>query len=131
MHFDPIVLVLLDVLIVMGLSRTMGMLFSQIKQPLVIGEIVAGVMLGPSLLGMMFPAATAVLNATRSAQIVRPYEACSTLQPLMISPDSVSKAAPTRNFEYGACACARAAHAQRISSEDWSLVIGRWFQNDQ
>ena len=61
MHFDPIVLVLLDVLIVMGLSRTMGMLFSQIKQPLVIGEIVAGVMLGPSLLGMMFPAATAFL----------------------------------------------------------------------
>ena len=61
MHFDPIVLVLLDVLIVMGLSRTMGMLFSQIKQPLVIGEIVAGVMLGPSLLGMVFPAATAFL----------------------------------------------------------------------
>lgn len=61
MHFDPIVLVLIDVLIVMGLSRTMGLLFSQIKQPLVIGEIVAGVMLGPSLLGMVFPAATAFL----------------------------------------------------------------------
>ncbi len=61
MHFDPIVLVLIDVLMVMGLSRTMGLLFSQIKQPLVIGEIVAGVMLGPSLLGMVFPAATAFL----------------------------------------------------------------------
>ena len=61
MHFDPIVLVLIDVLIVMGLSRAMGLLFSQIKQPLVIGEIVAGVMLGPSLLGMVFPAVTAFL----------------------------------------------------------------------
>ena len=61
MNFDPIVLVLIDVLIVMGLSRTMGLLFSQIKQPLVIGEIVAGVMLGPSLLGLIFPAATAFL----------------------------------------------------------------------
>lgn len=45
MHFDPIVLVLIDILLVIGLSRLMGLLFRQIKQPLVIGEIVAGIML--------------------------------------------------------------------------------------
>jgi Kef-type K+ transport system membrane component KefB/nucleotide-binding universal stress UspA family protein len=61
MHFDPIVLVLIDVLLVIGLSRFAGLIFSQIKQPLVIGEIVAGVMLGPSLLGLLFPTAAAFL----------------------------------------------------------------------
>ncbi len=61
MHFDPIVLVLIDVLLVIGLSRFMGLFFAQIKQPLVIGEIVAGVMLGPSLLGLLFPATAAFL----------------------------------------------------------------------
>ncbi len=61
MHFDPIVLVLMDVLLVIGLSRLMGLIFGQIKQPLVIGEIVAGVMLGPSLLGLLFPSAAAFL----------------------------------------------------------------------
>ncbi len=61
MHFDPIVLVLIDVLLVIGLSRFMGLFFAQIKQPLVIGEIVAGVMLGPSLLGFLFPATAAFL----------------------------------------------------------------------
>jgi Kef-type K+ transport system membrane component KefB len=61
MHFDPIVLVLIDVLLVIGLSRLMGLIFGKIKQPLVIGEIVAGVMLGPSLLGLLFPSAAAFL----------------------------------------------------------------------
>ena len=61
MQIEPIVLVLVDVLLVIGLSRLMGWLFGYLKQPLVIGEIVAGVMLGPSLLGLVFPAASVVL----------------------------------------------------------------------
>ena len=35
-------------------------------------------------------------HGARSAQMVRPYEAFSTLQPVKISPPSVSTAAPTR-----------------------------------
>jgi Kef-type K+ transport system membrane component KefB/nucleotide-binding universal stress UspA family protein len=50
-----IVLVLIQVLIVIGLSRLMGLACRTIKQPLVIGEIVAGIMLGPSLLGLLAP----------------------------------------------------------------------------
>jgi len=44
-----VVLVLVEVLIVIGLSRLVGLGCRWIKQPLVIGEIIAGIMLGPSV----------------------------------------------------------------------------------
>ncbi|HEY9748178.1 MAG TPA: cation:proton antiporter [Allocoleopsis sp.] len=50
-----VVLVLVEILIVIGLSRLVGAGCRWIKQPLVIGEIVAGIMLGPSLLGLIAP----------------------------------------------------------------------------
>jgi Kef-type K+ transport system membrane component KefB/nucleotide-binding universal stress UspA family protein len=50
-----VILVLVEVLIVIGLSRLVGLGFRLIKQPLVIGEIVAGIMLGPSLFGLVAP----------------------------------------------------------------------------
>ncbi|OKH22188.1 sodium:proton antiporter [Hydrococcus rivularis NIES-593] len=50
------ILVLVQVLIVIALSRIMGVGCRAIKQPLVIGEIIAGIMLGPSLLGLVSPA---------------------------------------------------------------------------
>ncbi|MEB3177491.1 MAG: cation:proton antiporter [Nostocaceae cyanobacterium] len=56
-----VVLVLLQVLIVIGLSRIVGLGFRWIKQPLVIGEIVAGIMLGPSLFGLIAPGLSATL----------------------------------------------------------------------
>ncbi len=49
-------LVLVEILVVICLSRVMGQVCRIFKQPLVIGEIVAGIMLGPSLLGLIFPA---------------------------------------------------------------------------
>lgn len=49
------VLVLVQVLLVIGLSRLMGQVCRALKQPLVIGEIIAGIMLGPSLLGLIAP----------------------------------------------------------------------------
>jgi Kef-type K+ transport system membrane component KefB/nucleotide-binding universal stress UspA family protein len=48
-------IVLVEVLIIITVSRLMGLFFRWLKQPLVIGEIVAGIMLGPSLLGLIFP----------------------------------------------------------------------------
>jgi Kef-type K+ transport system membrane component KefB/nucleotide-binding universal stress UspA family protein len=45
------ILVLAQVLIVIGLSRLVGAVFRYFNQPQVIGEIVAGIMLGPSLFG--------------------------------------------------------------------------------
>ena len=56
-----VVLILIELLVVIGLSRLMGIAFERIKQPLVIGEIVAGIMLGPSLLGWLAPEAKAAL----------------------------------------------------------------------
>ncbi|MEO8892023.1 MAG: cation:proton antiporter [Coleofasciculaceae cyanobacterium] len=50
-----VVLVLVEVLIIIGLSRLMGLVCRFFKQPLVIGEIIAGIMLGPSLLGLVAP----------------------------------------------------------------------------
>lgn len=50
-----VVLVLVEVLIIIGLSRLMGTVCRLFKQPLVIGEIIAGIMLGPSLLGLIAP----------------------------------------------------------------------------
>jgi Kef-type K+ transport system membrane component KefB len=58
---QTVVLVLVEVLIVIGLSRLVGLGFRWIKQPLVIGEIVAGIMLGPSLLGWLAPEQAAML----------------------------------------------------------------------
>ncbi|WP_017314752.1 cation:proton antiporter [Mastigocladopsis repens] len=56
-----VVLVLVEVLIVIGLSRLVGLGFRWINQPLVIGEIVAGIMLGPSLFGLVAPELSATL----------------------------------------------------------------------
>ncbi|MFM7438766.1 MAG: cation:proton antiporter, partial [Snowella sp.] len=51
----------LALLIVISLSRLVGFAFGRLKQPLVIGEIVAGIMLGPSLLGWLAPSWKAAL----------------------------------------------------------------------
>jgi Kef-type K+ transport system membrane component KefB/nucleotide-binding universal stress UspA family protein len=56
-----VILVLIEVLIVIALSRIVGLGCRWIKQPLVIGEIVAGIMLGPSLFGLIAPDLAAAL----------------------------------------------------------------------
>lgn len=52
---DEILAFLIIVSIILIASRLLGELFRRYKQPAVIGEILAGVILGPSLLGTMFP----------------------------------------------------------------------------
>lgn len=43
--------VLLDLFIILGMARMVGAIFLRLGQPRVVGEIVAGVLLGPTLLG--------------------------------------------------------------------------------
>jgi Kef-type K+ transport system membrane component KefB len=47
---------ILQVAVVLLVSRLVGMLFRKFRQPQVIGEMVAGILLGPSLLGWVSPA---------------------------------------------------------------------------
>jgi Kef-type K+ transport system membrane component KefB len=52
---------LLALLVVTLAARALGALFRRIHQPPVIGEVIAGLLLGPSLLGAVAPSATAFL----------------------------------------------------------------------
>ena len=52
---DVLPSVFLDIAIVIVVARLMGRLFVRLRQPAVIGEIVGGILLGPSLLGELGP----------------------------------------------------------------------------
>lgn len=51
----PLALLLIQIIVIMITARVFGVLFTKISQPSVIGEIFAGIILGPSLLGLFFP----------------------------------------------------------------------------
>ena len=51
----PLSIALLQIIIIIALSRVFSYLMRLIGQPTVIGEILAGIFLGPSLLGAIFP----------------------------------------------------------------------------
>src|SRR5687767_10825681 len=56
---DVLIHVLLALLVVMLVSRCIAVVLGRLRQPPVMGEIIAGIMLGPSLLGRVSPEATA------------------------------------------------------------------------
>jgi len=56
-----LVKVLLALTVIMITARVMGALFARVNQPAVIGEVVGGILLGPSLLGRLSPEAAAFL----------------------------------------------------------------------
>jgi Kef-type K+ transport system membrane component KefB len=53
--------VLIALVVVLAASRGLGLLFQRIHQPPVIGEVLAGILLGPSLLGAAAPSASAFI----------------------------------------------------------------------
>jgi len=52
---DDLPRLLLQIILILATSQFLGSLFKKWGQPAVIGEIVAGIILGPSLLGLLFP----------------------------------------------------------------------------
>ncbi len=58
---DTLLHVLLALVVVIVTARTVGTLFRHIHQPPVVGEILAGILLGPSLLGRLAPAWSAFI----------------------------------------------------------------------
>ena len=51
----------LQIAVILVAARVVGFLFQKIKQPQVMGEMVAGILLGPSLLGWVAPGVSAAL----------------------------------------------------------------------
>jgi Kef-type K+ transport system membrane component KefB/nucleotide-binding universal stress UspA family protein len=52
---NPILLLLLQILLILALSRVVGVIFRYFHQPQVMGEMLAGIMLGPSVFGWIAP----------------------------------------------------------------------------
>ncbi|TDS52173.1 cation:proton antiporter [Myroides indicus] len=57
----PLAIILLQIVTIVIVARIFGWIFNKIGQPTVIGEIIAGIALGPSLFGAYFPEASTLL----------------------------------------------------------------------
>jgi Kef-type K+ transport system membrane component KefB len=57
----PLAILLLQIITIIIVARFFGWIFRKIGQPTVIGEIIAGIFLGPSVVGMYFPEYSALL----------------------------------------------------------------------
>ena len=51
----PLSLLLLQIIVIIFVSRVFGLLLTLLGQQTVIGEIIAGIVLGPSIMGLLFP----------------------------------------------------------------------------
>jgi Kef-type K+ transport system membrane component KefB len=67
----PLSILILQIISIIFFGKVFGFIFKKIGQPTVIGEIVAGIVLGPSIVGMLFPEFSA---------FVFPKESLKTLQ---------------------------------------------------
>jgi Kef-type K+ transport system membrane component KefB/nucleotide-binding universal stress UspA family protein len=66
MHLAPIALLMIQIGVVVLTSRALARLVRYLGQPTVIAEVVAGILLGPSLLGLLWPGAMAALFPAES-----------------------------------------------------------------
>ncbi len=63
---SPFALFLLQLLLVLGCAKAAGALMRHVRQPAVIGEMLAGILLGPSLFGLLSPSLHAAIFPTDS-----------------------------------------------------------------
>src|SRR4051794_29034424 len=69
MHgYNLILTLLLQLALILALSRIMGWVFHYFRQPQVMGEMIAGIMLGPSLLGLLAPRVSQSIFPAESVQ---------------------------------------------------------------
>lgn len=62
----PLAILLAQIITIIFTARLFGWICKKIGQPTVIGEIIAGIVLGPSLIGMYFPEFSSTLFPTQS-----------------------------------------------------------------
>src|SRR6266571_5024498 len=67
----PLSRLLLQFIMIIGATRTLGTIFSRIGQPAVIGEMAAGILLGPSLFGWVCPKIFAFVFSSNSLEGLR------------------------------------------------------------
>src|SRR3954471_4286883 len=70
MHGNVILTLLLQIVTILALSRIMGLLFRYLHQPQVMGEMIAVIMLGPSLLGAIAPTMAATIFPRESIPLL-------------------------------------------------------------
>ena len=71
MHANALTLLLVQLIVIIGLSRLIGRGARWLGQPLVIAEVVAGIFLGPSLLGWVAPGAMEALFPASSMPVLK------------------------------------------------------------
>jgi Kef-type K+ transport system membrane component KefB len=67
----PLGTLLLQVVVIMVVARAVGLIFRRVGQPTVVGEMIAGIIVGPSVLGALFPNAVNFLFPASSIGTLR------------------------------------------------------------
>jgi len=70
---SPIFVLLLQTIVIVAAARSVGAAFRRFGQPAVVGEMVAGLLLGPSLFGAIAPAASAWLFPRASLDLLNAF----------------------------------------------------------
>jgi Kef-type K+ transport system membrane component KefB/nucleotide-binding universal stress UspA family protein len=71
LEFSALTLLLAQIAVILVVSRTLGVVTRWLGQPLVIAEVLAGIVLGPSLLGWLWPEGLAALFPATSLPILK------------------------------------------------------------
>lgn len=70
---SPFLTLLLQIVAIVTAARVVGGLFHRLGQPAVVGEMVSGLLLGPSLLGQVAPKAAALLFPAASLDLLNAF----------------------------------------------------------
>lgn len=68
---NPVSVLLMQIIVIIAVAGLFGRLFRKMNQPPVMGEMIAGIVLGPSVLGFFFPDAMAFLFPASSLETLR------------------------------------------------------------
>ena len=69
-EFNDLVRLLLQIAVIIAVTRGLGFVMRGLGQPLVIAEVLGGILLGPSLLGWLWPEAMATLFPATSMPVL-------------------------------------------------------------